>query len=87
LLDFLCELYYDARIHEHQIMMTRCPTLEKGTELVAQTSRKLHILTWLFDRESFVENFMFCLIPNFGCLIPLCLKMSPLTFMNRASYI
>jgi len=40
-LDFLCELYYDARIHEHQVMRKYQSTLEASWPKF-QTTDLLH---------------------------------------------
>jgi len=48
-------------------------TLKMGTELVAETSETLHILTRMSARENFVE---FCCRENFYAYIPLCVYVN-----------
>ena len=63
LLDFLCELYYDARIHEHQV--SRFNFLHQCMPSVAQPERLAILRNTKLDIHQRIRLLLFAIITNF----------------------
>jgi hypothetical protein len=63
LLDFLCELYYDARIHEHQV--SRFNFLHQCMPSVAQPERLAILRNTKPDIHQRIRLLLFAIITNF----------------------